>query len=765
MRHISQWTIRFAVFLYLSLVLSTFTFAEENIPYTVSGEPVTENTKALAKGPASALPPTHDEIAPGSCVTADLEPSSFVNGSVNVIYGTYFDSSEDLQITLPEPLSYVRYQNSLATYREKGADCWFTNHPYKMPLVLNPTMKFELYAPISIMEPGGSLLQYYCSYSKKMFWFFLHPEIIQNGLTNTGSKEISARTNLKNHVIKFTKKSEKRWWSGTYELSMGSGGKRIYGTDGVLLEETKPSGNKILYAYTPEEKVTLIQATNRDQSKIFGSLQFRYLPCDHMEIEASNGTKVFYEIDRKGDQIRVLPSHGPKTVYYYLKFKDAKRLWKVEKPDSRYLITEYDRKGRVFFQRAPLGIDANPIEQYRFEYAPKERATSVFDAYGNRKIYRYSPESRLTAIEDITKSGGKYRASQFFWGGNVKSKLARYDASEQGNLISKAISNANGEIKECHSYYYDSRGNVLTEVLFGNLSGTCDPVIVLGRDQRPISNGVENYHKSYSYSNDGFNLKLSETDGFGKKIVYAYQPGTDLLTATLIYDGDAIRKREFREYDHNGVITAIFVDDGCRMHVQDLTGVTKRIVTLIRPQDKEGLPGFGQPEQITEGYLDLSSQSIVPLKRRHFSYCQGDLLEKEEVYDANDTLRYTLHYTYDEKFRLIKQTTPIGQEITYTYDANGNKLSERQSDLDFTVLYTYDYSNRLIKKEERHDNGKVFSQSFRYDFLSNKISEIEPYMSMTRFSDLSKPYPQVFCHPMGAKYAQFLIKSTISLIM
>src|SRR5690606_9259587 len=75
-----------------------------------------------------------------------------------------------------------------------------------------------------------------------------------------------------------------------------------------------------------------------------------------------------------------------------------------------------------------------------------------------------------------------------------------------------------------------------------------------------------------------------------------------------------------------------------------------------------------------------------------------------------------IEYEYDNTYKLLKETinSPDGtiREISYTYDAVGNRLTK--TDDGNTVNYTYDENNRLISEGENvytyDNNGNTLSK-------------------------------------------------------
>jgi len=51
-----------------------------------------------------------------------------------------------------------------------------------------------------------------------------------------------------------------------------------------------------------------------------------------------------------------------------------------------------------------------------------------------------------------------------------------------------------------------------------------------------------------TFSDDGFNLKRSESDRAGKVVTFSYIPGTNLPASEITYEDDRIVKRIFHFY-------------------------------------------------------------------------------------------------------------------------------------------------------------------------------------------------------------------------
>ncbi|MBI3754449.1 MAG: RHS repeat protein [Deltaproteobacteria bacterium] len=78
-------------------------------------------------------------------------------------------------------------------------------------------------------------------------------------------------------------------------------------------------------------------------------------------------------------------------------------------------------------------------------------------------------------------------------------------------------------------------------------------------------------------------------------------------------------------------------------------------------------------------------------------------------------LDYRLSQT--DKGRLTKETDPLGNEITYTYDTKGNLISKKDANGN-TITYTYDSLNRLLKKKYPDTAEETFSYDAKGNILT-----------------------------------------------
>lgn len=300
------------------------------------------------------------------------------------------------------------------------------------------------------------------------------------------------------------------------------------------------------------------------------------------------------------------------------------------------------------------------------------------------------------------------------------------------NLIGRCFSNSSGEIQLARFFSYDQRSNIISHTLYGNLTGQSSYPIILNQLNSPIKNGVECYQKVYTYSEDTRNLLMTEKEDNGKAIYYSYAPGTDLLIAKLVLDHDKISFREFREYDSDSALTKIMRDDGCGRDRDDFTAIQERHIFYLFPKK---FPQGYLPERIDEMYWDPLTKEEKLLKRVFCTYSPEGYLLTQSHHDSNGVYRYTLSWTYDVNGNILSERNAIGAYVWKEYDPNHNLIVELGTHRSYTIFYTYDILNRLTNKEYLDRETKErFRTSYTYDNASNRISTVDLFGRTTDYS-------------------------------
>lgn len=422
-------------------------------------------------------------------------------------------------------------------------------------------------------------------------------------------------------------------------------------------------------------------------------------------------------------------------------YTESNKLFLDFEPYTQSLDAPYCTTGdpSAFFDRvktlkAPAGHDATPITIYRFDYdlhtvtpknAPPDMkvishgSCRVLDALGYYTRYNFNIGLRIESIERQCCERNAYTKETLYWGNPL--------ANDDTFLRARTFAYKNNLIF-ARTFEYDHFGNVQKETLLGNLSGHNPISPAINKEGYITPNGCDAYIKTCEYSNEGLNLLMHENDGF-KATTYQYYPGTGLLKAKFEGTEKERLRRWYYYYNQSAVLVKEITDDGFTDNPDDLSGVSERQITYYTPTKSYPV---GMPEVIEEKCYNMMTCREELVHKTVNTYTKLAKISKQEHYDSQGELVYTLLWDYDKYGNVIKETDAIGQITTRNYDDNSNCIYEQGPDLSYHKDFKYDYMNRLIKIEEHHPDG-VFSTSHHYDLKSNRIATIDSYGNETNF--------------------------------
>ncbi|MFS8562830.1 MAG: DUF6531 domain-containing protein [Rhabdochlamydiaceae bacterium] len=143
----------------------------------------------------------HGNAASSFAITESL-PAAIAAGSVNVITGDHYFTEEDIVVQGAFPLRIPRtYISSSKSWKHFSHFFAYFGTEYYRECESDDQDRVRWI--IEITEPNGTVLVFegspYGNQKKKHpIMFYLQSDRFNQGLTNTGKGEISARTNLKN---------------------------------------------------------------------------------------------------------------------------------------------------------------------------------------------------------------------------------------------------------------------------------------------------------------------------------------------------------------------------------------------------------------------------------------------------------------------------------------------------------------------------------------------------------------------------------------
>nr|NCS29853.1 tandem-95 repeat protein [Microcystis aeruginosa F13-15] len=336
------------------------------------------------------------------------------------------------------------------------------------------------------------------------------------------------------------------------------------------------------------------------------------------------------------------------------------------------------------------GITSSNGLKVTFGRDTQGRITTVTDPMGKQIKYEYDNKGDLIKATDRENNTTqfKYNNAQPHYLDEIIDPLGRTGVKNEYDQNGRLTKVFNGEGKTVQLDYNpdnslytvkDPLGNATTYEydLRGNIVSEINAnggIIKRTYDDRNnllSETNPEGEKLSYTYDSKG--NKLSETDALGNVTRYNYNSNNDLLTTT-----DALGNVVTNSYDSRGNLLSI-------------TGLSNGTVTL--------------------------------------NYNNNGLLTQLTTAEG------TTKYEYDLRGNITKEINPLGQETTYTYDGNGNRLTETRQVTTTNGIRTlvtkteYDSKGNIIKVTDAEGN---ISQTI-YDAAGQKIKEIDALGRVTKY--------------------------------
>jgi RHS repeat-associated protein len=719
-----------------------------------------------------------------SLVNMTAMPNSIVAG-VNVITGDFMECETEHVVSGPDPYTightYVSssleesslgdgwnfihehlltiYQPAQLQYTARDFDqascnaAVFDNRDHSKnnetpPSAPKGPSKKEVYAHLD--EPFGGRLIFEGRYEDKTLQGF-KVKTKNSGFTNVSSN-ISAQTNIKNIRLKWNKRSD------SWNVFLGDGTHRIYKKADTpdkfhrnyhLVEERKPSGNRIKYSYNHKHELEWMRLFGRDESEISyvhfnQKSRHAFERKSNLKVENSDNLDCYYDfvhlhgLDEQHKKLKdcyaVSGINRPGRPYERFIYDEKsdnhiRRLERKECENGNFVEIKYYRPHRNEMGDGTIRFlkdkDAKEFNQNRVRYlvgpgntnqairthafyyykdGKKAGHTNVYDALNQRTRYCWNEQKRLTKIERYNQHNKLQMVEKFTWG----------KGKEAGFLLSTTLLDEDRKPKCTKAFTYDSRGNVLTETVTGAFT------------QNHTTNSLTT---TYTYSKDRFNLKTSQVDPDGNYTYYQYVKNTNLLKAKFVCDKKKICKREFYRYDTCASLIESIIDDGTSWEKQNLSGVTERHIVRIIPRKQR--PHYGEAEVTNEYYYDVALQKELLLKKTVNHFSKRGFVKKQEIFDSDNTLASTTQYKHDDVGRVTYIQEPSGRIERLHYDTSGRLCKKELHNS--TYCYFYDVLGRVIREEEQLPNKPTLVKYFEYDLLGRKIKEIDPQNNETLY--------------------------------
>lgn len=250
------------------------------------------------------------------------------------------------------------------------------------------------------------------------------------------------------------------------------------------------------------------------------------------------------------------------------------------------------------------------------------------DAASSSIIYHYYPDS------DGSPNLHYYGQEKF--DGTEQCYWSYEDITNDPILISKVWRDHQGNPIACRLFEYDDKGSLIKASLYGNLSGSCPSPLIITEDGYPFNNGVEYYSTHWSYSYQDETLWIQQSEDNGKRIDFIYDPSHKHIIAELTGNGVNIIHRRFFEYNKEGLLASIIIDDGCNADRTDLQHVHERH-QIVFTYVSHGTAA-GQVESILEQYLNLHKGKYITTSLIMNAYTDQGKLQSRKLFDGSGHL-------------------------------------------------------------------------------------------------------------------------------
>ncbi|MGH1540586.1 MAG: Ig-like domain-containing protein [Arenicella sp.] len=470
-----------------------------------------------------------------------------------------------------------------------------------------------------------------------------------------------------------------------------------YDADGNMTAMTDANGNTTSYVYNALDQKT--QTTFASASTMLDGLDALSRKTSMTD---QAGVVTNYEYDKLGRLIKVIDALNQETTYTY--DSAGNKLTQTD-AEGRTTTWEYDALGRVTKRILPLG------QQETMVYDAIGNLTQHTDFNGQVRTHSYDVNNRLTNTVYA----------------NGLSETYSYDL--EGNRT-RAVKTENA-VATTTNYTFDSLNRLASETQF---AGTANAVTL-----------------SYQYDAQGNRITLTETKGAATKITrYTFDALNRLKTVTdangnvTTYGYDAVGNRSTIDYANGNSVDYVYDElnrltnlshkDSANLQVASYDYTLHPTGRRIRISEQAGRIS----DYVYDDLYRMTSEVITDaVNGNHSSSYQYDKVGNRTYETVNGV---QTQYTIDDNDRLLQTGG-----TTFTYDANGNTLTETLDGN--TTAYTYNARNELTSTTKAGN-----TTSYQYNIDGIRIGQSTASDAILYTVDANRDYAQVLAeHVNGAE--------------
>jgi YD repeat-containing protein len=635
-------------------------------------------------------------------------PSPIAGNPINIVTGNKFIDETDYQVTGSSSLQFIRHYNSLSKYP-------FQTTFGKWGLTLKPfgsNWSHNYYQGLTILGTEAKLTRA----NGQSFIFKLV----------SGAWKADADVNYRLQEI-LTAGVRTGWKVNTPDDMVEN-----YNAIGMLLSTIDPTGLTKILTYscktvsatcpvaTPSTVAPYTDLLIKVTDNFGKSLSFTYNSAGQIATMVNPaGNTIHYSYDTNGNLTSVTYpddtpddlTNNPKKTYVYGELANTANVNQpnaltgiIDENNVRYASYKYDTDGKAISTE-----HAGGVEKYQLTY--QANSSSVTDPLGS--VYT----TNFQTVQGILKSTGSDQPAGS--GCGASASALTYDAN--GNVASHTDFNGN---RSC--YAYNSR-NLETVRVEGLAPGSNCPDDLTA--YTPAANSSERKISTDWHPTFRLPVKIIEP---GLETTYSYDDKGQ-ITLKSLKDLNTLQTRSWTTaytYAAGSGLLLKKVEDGPRTDVPDITTYD------YYPEDAACTGGHfgcrGQLKQVTDTLGHITQISRYNAHSQPEELTDPNGLVTTQAYDAGQRLKSltvgseTTNYSYDLAGLLTRVTGPDGAYLAYSYD-DAHRLTGVKDQLGNTVTYTLDALGNRTNEDVRDPTGQLArTQSRVYDALSRLQNLVLP---------------------------------------
>ncbi len=510
---------------------------------------------------------------------------------------------------------------------------------------------------------------------------------------------------------------------GTYKLWSPAGSSRHFSSAGLLLSITDRNGNQVTLSYSGGNLASVTDDSGKSLSLSYDGSNRITTVTDPLNRQIS------YSYDGSGNLVSLTDAMGFVESYSY----SAGRLSAIVDPVGKRTAFVYDGSARV--TQVWLGLYENDevvwqFQEYTIAYtsatqrtvtnARGNTATITLNSFGNPTQVSGSPFSCAGAC-----AGHAGTTTMYVWDGE-SNKIRVQDGL--GNAWNQAydhrsslLSQTNPEDQSSAAVYFEvvtSSAYLVLRTSATNFRNYTTTYEYDGTGNLVKVTNAKGNSAQYAYDSMGFLTTSIDFRGYGTQ--YAYNANgwmtqvTNPLGQITSYGYDAAGRRTMVT-THLGRTTTTDYDAKDRtVRVTDPLGNFTDYEYNARGDRTMVTDPNGHNTSFTINVTNRQVQVATDALANPTTYAYDGRVNLISVQNAKGR---TTTYAYDEYDRLTQATTPLGYTTAHAYDAAGNRVSRTDAN-DAVTSYSYDAVNRPT--QITYPNSIV---TFTYDANGNRLSE------------------------------------------